>query len=99
MKQTTMELTLLAKRHEESGDIQKRNSVALKIFNEPGPRITPIHSNLSVETWYDCHSKNWVTQAKDAKGNQIGDSQYSGGKLSAAVTHLWTLQAGFSGKI
>ena len=45
----------------------------------------------SVETWWDRYSQNYVTQLKDAAGNQIGEASYTGNAGCAAVAHLWAL--------
>jgi hypothetical protein len=54
-------------------------------------RQTPVANGL-VETWYDSQSKNYVTQAKDAQGNQIGEAKYDGTKESANTSHNELLQ-------
>jgi len=42
----------------------------------------------SVETWYDKGTRSWVTQTKDAEGNQVGEAEYTGrGKASAKNAH------------
>lgn len=42
----------------------------------------------SVETWYDRANRLWVTQTKDAEGNQIGEAEFTGsGKASAKNAH------------
>jgi len=33
-----------------------------------------------VESWYDRATKYYVTQTKDASGNQIGDAEFAGCK-------------------
>lgn len=33
-----------------------------------------------VQTWYDRHTRSWVTALKDMEGNQIGDASYDGDK-------------------
>ena len=42
----------------------------------------------SVETWYDKSNRLWVTQTKDAEGNQVGDADFTArGKASAKNAH------------
>ena len=41
----------------------------------------------SVETWWDKTSRNWVTQIKDAEGNQIGSALFAGNKSCAKHNH------------
>lgn len=36
----------------------------------------------SRETWYDKKTRCWVTQVRDARGNQIGDAFYDGNRAS-----------------
>lgn len=43
--------------------------------------------DVTVETWYDRQSCNWITQIKDAEGNQIGDALFSGTRDSATCDH------------
>jgi hypothetical protein len=50
--------------------------LALKLterFVDPEPK--PV---VKIVYWYDRASKNWVTQAADEDGNQVGDAAYSG---------------------
>lgn len=39
-----------------------------------------------VETWYDKHTKNWISQLKDNNGFQIGDAEYDGTSLSVTIS-------------
>lgn len=56
--------------------------------NENGGHETSVFGG-TVETWYDRQTRNWVTQLKDTKGNQVGDAAFSGTKLEAfEVDHL-----------
>lgn len=42
----------------------------------------------SIETWYDKSNRLWVTQTKDAEGNQVGDADFTArGKASAKNAH------------
>ena len=42
----------------------------------------------SIETWYDKSNRLWVTQTKDAEGNQVGDADFTArGKVSAKNAH------------
>lgn len=45
------------------------------------------HGAYTVETWYDRRSRNWITQTKDAAGNQISDATYTGNRISANLAH------------
>lgn len=35
---------------------------------------------MKIESWYDRKTKNYITQAKDDEGNQIGEALISGNK-------------------
>lgn len=37
----------------------------------------------TVEYWYDRHTRSWVVQVKDDKGNQVGKAHYFGNKEEA----------------
>lgn len=43
--------------------------------------------DVTIETWYDRASRNWITTRKDSLGNQIGDAVITGNKASAAHAH------------
>ena len=45
------------------------------------------NDGLSVETWYDRASRNYLTQIKDPEGNQIGSAFWAGNKTTAAFNH------------
>lgn len=48
-----------------------------------------------VETWYDKPTRSWVTQVKDADGNQVGEAEYTGsGKESAKKVHDFWVKEG-----
>ena len=49
--------------------------------------MTTMTFNHLVETWWDSTSRLWVTQIKDANGNQIGSALFAGNKASAKVNH------------
>jgi len=36
----------------------------------------------TVDAWYHRPSRSWVVQLKDAEGNQIGNAEYSGNKVT-----------------
>ena len=38
----------------------------------------PLPDGGKIETWYDRPSRSWVSQRKDAAGNQVGEAQYDG---------------------
>lgn len=48
---------------------------------------TQLDNGITVDTWYDRQSRNWVTQTFDADGNQIADAEYSGDRKSAQIDH------------
>jgi len=48
---------------------------------------TPTSNNLTVETWYDRTSRNWITQIKNAEGNQIGSAFFAHKRSSAIINH------------
>ena len=39
-----------------------------------------------IETWYDRHTRSWVSQLKDREGSQLGDAEYSGTKAGVPVS-------------
>jgi hypothetical protein len=42
-----------------------------------------------VDTWYDRGTRSWVTQVKDAEGNQIADALYAGNAPDARADHSY----------
>lgn len=48
---------------------------------------TPTSNKLLVDTWYDRTSRNWITQIKDAEGNQVGSALFAGNRSSAIINH------------
>ena len=44
------------------------------------------HNGNTVERFYDRRSRSSVTLVKDPEGNQIGDANYDGDKVSAAFS-------------
>lgn len=40
---------------------------------------------VSVDKWYDRHSRSWVVQRKDADDQQVGPAHYSGTKRGADI--------------
>jgi len=42
----------------------------------------------TVETWYDRHSRNYITQTKDVEGNQLGDALYAGCRANSESNHV-----------
>ena len=54
----------------------------------PGPAVT-------VDRWYDRHSRNWVVQKMDADGNQIGNAEYVYSKREAILIEVeWKKEMG-----
>jgi len=55
------------------------------------PRKNELNTKVDggfVETWYDKEIRSWVTQIKDAEGNQVGPSEFTArGKASAKNAH------------
>ncbi len=79
----TLSTASRARSFELAGDIESRNEFARLNFKSKSHRkIT--HAGLTVETWFDGQSRNWITSVEN-------DSQYSGHKDDAAVAHLWAL--------
>jgi len=50
-------------------------------------KITQCKSGNHVETWYDRHTRSWVTQTLDADRNQIGEADYSGCRENRDFCH------------
>jgi len=77
--------------------LDRRNEVAAELFAQPVNRLVvdPV-TGSSVETWWDRYSRNWVTQTKDAEGNQVGHADYTGERLGAAIAHVWALSRLFN---
>jgi hypothetical protein len=46
-----------------------------------------------VQSWYDRHTRMWVTQRKDREGNQIGDADYDQTKAGMSLAHTWKIDA------
>jgi len=45
-----------------------------------------------IEVWWDCHSRNWITQVKSTvTGYDLDDTQYDGNKDDAAVAFAWAI--------
>lgn len=70
-------------------DLDARNGLAAALFNQKGLRNFKTQEGR-VETWWDRKSRNWVTQWFDLKDHQV-DSDYSGEKLGASLSHAWML--------
>lgn len=75
-------------------DLSRRNEAAVRLLNY---RRVVEAGNVTIETWWDRYSQNYVTQTKDDNGNQIGDAAYSGYKEGAAVAHLFAINAALRG--
>ncbi len=43
-------------------------------------RVYYFKDGTTVSTWWDKHSRNWITAVKDEEGNQIGDADFAGCK-------------------
>lgn len=39
----------------------------------------------TIETWYDRHTRSWISQLKDPNGAQLGDAEYAGTKAGIAI--------------
>ena len=42
---------------------------------------------VTIETWWDRHSQNFISQMKDRDGYQIGNAEYCGCKEHAVIQH------------
>ena len=49
--------------------------------------LTTFPNLYTIFTWYDRSKRIWITQYKDAEGNQIGNAEFSGNKKCANETH------------
>lgn len=78
---------------DDARELLKRNAVAVEFFKVQANRLLKYEGHGTVETWWDAHSRNWITQTKDAVGDTEGDSIYSGNALSAAYEHLRAVTA------
>jgi hypothetical protein len=67
-----------------------RNEIAEAIFRSPKRRKVT-HLGVTVETWWDRQSLNYITQVIDAGGRELKDAHYTGNSGDAAVAHLWAL--------
>lgn len=64
------------------------------LFNPPhrGPKTTKV-GKMTVETWYDKQSKNWITQLKNETGSQVGDARFDGSRFAAIErSHQWFIE-------
>lgn len=50
-------------------------------------RVYYFKDGTTVSTWWDKHSRNWITAVKDEEGNQIGDADFAGCKETALANH------------
>lgn len=76
----------MARAAEQQGDKQHRNKLANALFKAASRRKVS-RAGITVETWWDKRSKNWIT---DVTGR---NADFSGNILDAAVAHLWALYA------
>lgn len=59
-----------------------------------------VHGRVSVETWWDRYSRNWVTQINDADGNQITvGADYTGNRPDAELAHDRAVERAENGDI
>lgn len=64
-----------------------------KMFNQAAAaQITYFSDDSYVETWWDRHSRNYITVYCDKQRNQLGDADYSGHKTDAKLTHEWKVK-------
>jgi len=81
------ELALIKDLKEISERESKGNSVQSDAPTRNPDLNTKVEGGL-VETWYDKPTRSWVSQIKDANGNQIGSAEYTGsGRDSAKKAH------------
>lgn len=50
--------------------------------------LTHVEALGSVETWFDRNGRNWVTQARNANGDQCGAAYHSGTRFGAENNHI-----------
>ncbi len=74
---------------EKRKNLDARNGLATALFNQKGLRNFKTEEGR-VNTWWDRQSRNWITQWFDLKDNEV-DSDYSGDRLGAALSHAWAL--------
>jgi hypothetical protein len=85
-----------AKQCEQAHQIERRNAIARELFASKRNRFVSgclPDKAATVETWWDRHSQLYITCTTDELCNQIGNSESSGHKDDAAVSHLWALYA------
>lgn len=49
--------------------------------------LSTLSNGYTIYTWYDRQSRNWITQYRDAEGNQIGNAEFSGNRTNANTLH------------
>jgi hypothetical protein len=59
----------------------KNGRITVESTARPAPK-TKYHT----ESWYDRHTRSYVTQLKDECGNQIGDAAYDGTKAGRDIS-------------
>ena len=75
---------------EQAHNLTARNDAAERLFANPANRKFVLGA-VTVETWHDPQSQNWITQTKDSEGNQVGEADLTGHRSSAAMAHCWAL--------
>ncbi|MFA1510008.1 hypothetical protein ACDN41_12330 [Priestia aryabhattai] len=45
---------------------------------------------MTIEVWYDQYTNSWVSQVKDAEGNQVGNADYVHSKREALKCAQWS---------
>lgn len=75
---------------EKAGDKEKRRTNTLT-FLRKHPKVQ-LSDGSTVNTEYDKQSRNYFTEHYDVNGNQIGDKDYTGARVTAAISHFWKVR-------
>jgi len=59
-------------------------------------KTTTLANGFTVETWWDRHTQQYITQLKDAVGQQMGNASFDGERASARLSHTALVEKGMS---
>lgn len=77
-------------------DHETRNRLARMFFKRETNRKLLLDGcehgqSITVETWWDSQSRNYITEVLDSDSGEVFPSEYTGHKDDAAVAHIWAL--------
>lgn len=58
-----------------------------ELIARAGAKKTTTVGEFTIETWFMKEGRHWVTQTKDAAGNQVGDAKFAGNNIDAVADH------------